>query len=244
MDEICSRSAGRVLKPASQSLVRRKSSSTRSPLLAFLGLSLENLESRAIGPDVLACALAGARGLGRPRAAIAIAHSLTHSLTHSLSLSVLHTLLCRFDQCPRIRRQFCVCRYRKRTTKQTSWAISAGNAAPARPRAQNPRRRRMTPAAPVRREAPRPGLVVCFHLTTNPSHPPAAIRAGAQQHVKRERESRDGRSEPGFCRLGRRTGRGRRRRDGRQGLCRVRRVPVGQRPDHVRGVFRLTASVL
>jgi hypothetical protein len=126
MDEICSRSAGRVLKPASQSLVRRKSSSTRSPLLAFLGLSLENLESRAIGPDVLACALAGARGLGRPRAAIAIAHSLTRSLTrslahtHTLSLSVLHTLLCRFDQCPRIRRQFCVCRYRKRTTKQTS----------------------------------------------------------------------------------------------------------------------------
>ncbi len=127
MDEICSRSAGRVLKPASQSLVRRKSSSTRSPLLAFLGLSLENLESRAIGPDVLACALAGARGLGRPRAAIAIAiaRSLTHSLAHSLTrshplslslslsqslslslcLSVLHTLLCRFDQCPRIRRQ-------------------------------------------------------------------------------------------------------------------------------------------
>ena len=93
MDEICSRSAGRVLKPASQSLVRRKSSSTRSPLLAFLGLSLENLESRAIGPDVLACALAGARGLGRPRAAIAIAHSLTRSLAHSLahSLTRSHT---------------------------------------------------------------------------------------------------------------------------------------------------------
>lgn len=88
MDEICSRSAGRVLKPASQSLVRRKSSSTRSPLLAFLGLSLENLESRAIGPDVPACALAGARGLGRPRAAIAIAHSLTRSLAHTLSLSL------------------------------------------------------------------------------------------------------------------------------------------------------------
>ena len=89
MDEICSRSAGRVLKPASQSLVRRKSSSTRSPLLAFLGLSLENLESRAIGPDVLACALAGARGLGRPRAANAIAHSLTHSL----SVCLTHTPL-------------------------------------------------------------------------------------------------------------------------------------------------------
>jgi hypothetical protein len=89
MDEICSRSAGRVLKPASQSLVRRKSSSTRSPLLAFLGLSLENLESRAIGPDVLACALAGARGLGRPRAAIAIAHTHTHSL--SLCLSYTHS---------------------------------------------------------------------------------------------------------------------------------------------------------